>query len=780
MDTSFGARLWHRRVPQYVGMYVAATWLAIEMGDWVTQRFGLPEVVTSYVFVGMLALLPSVALLAWGHGAPGKDKWTLFETVFLPVNTALAAFAIAILVEPTSTLATEMMDVVNEDGQIETYEVPLAGYHQDVLAMFWRSTDEDPDEAWLDYGLPAMLAEDLSRSPLLSLETPLDSAGLRESLKRYGSDDGRVSSQALSLQIARKGLYEYLLTGEWGRMDNGSFQLIARLFSVENGELLAEFTRQGEKWFTLVDLLSSDLRQELAQANSGNTTLVTDLKLSEHLSSSEAAIKLWVEANVARGFANDYAAAIEALVKAIEIDPTFALANGQLGMAYRMNAQNEAGIKAIEQALRHDYKLSTRDRFMLRANRYAALGEMPKAIRVLEMWTEIEPQSVSALKLLARNYMVSGDHLDEASAAFAAVRKLDPQAIDTILAQAQVEQQRRDFAAANEYIELYLASRPDDYRALLLQGRVRSEVDDVIGARESYENAAIVQGNEIDAELGLIALDLRQGLLDQMAMHAESLLEQPLTPSQQVAVQAQLLAKLAIQGRLLEALELAEEIDQLAQTFMVPLARILGIGTARAQFHAQRGELEVAVALMDEMTGQIDPPMDGIVTFFKLGVLQVADAREQFRQTMLEVEVFREEVQLTMLDPFFLQYQALMASWDGHFEQALKQHQQAQLLMESSIFALQDPRVLPSMQVQKSVYLNQIGRPEEAVELLRSLLARFPADPIAMLELASILVEQGQTEEAVDTLSQLFKLWGQADSEYLDYQRAQALSARIN
>ena len=32
MSTSFGARLWHRRVPQYLGMYVAATWLAIEMG----------------------------------------------------------------------------------------------------------------------------------------------------------------------------------------------------------------------------------------------------------------------------------------------------------------------------------------------------------------------------------------------------------------------------------------------------------------------------------------------------------------------------------------------------------------------------------------------------------------------------------------------------------------------------------------------------------------------------------------------------------------------------
>ena len=281
MDTSFGGRLWHRRVPQFLGMYVAATWLLVEIGDWVTGRFGLPEIVTSYIFVGLLALLPSVAVWAWGHGAPGKDKWTAFETIFLPVNTVLAAVAIVMLVDPRPTVAaTELLAVVNEDGQIETYEVPIAGYHQDVLAMFWQSTDPDPDEAWLDYGLPAMLAEDLSRSPLLSLKTPLDNQGLRESLKRYGADDGRVSSQALSLEIARKRQYEYLLTGEWGRMQDDSYRLVARLFSVENGELLAQFTRRGQQWLTLVDQLSSDIRQKLASDNSGDAPLITDLKVS--------------------------------------------------------------------------------------------------------------------------------------------------------------------------------------------------------------------------------------------------------------------------------------------------------------------------------------------------------------------------------------------------------------------------------------------------------------------------------------------------------------------
>ena len=57
----------HRRVPQFVGMYIAATWLVIELGDWVTERFNLPGALTSYVFVVMLVMLPAVILFSYNH-----------------------------------------------------------------------------------------------------------------------------------------------------------------------------------------------------------------------------------------------------------------------------------------------------------------------------------------------------------------------------------------------------------------------------------------------------------------------------------------------------------------------------------------------------------------------------------------------------------------------------------------------------------------------------------------------------------------------------------------
>ena len=80
------AELFERRVPQILGMYVAAVWLAVEIGDWMSERFDVPAQFSSYVFVTMIALLPMVGMLAWAFGRPGKDKLNTKQLVFIPFN----------------------------------------------------------------------------------------------------------------------------------------------------------------------------------------------------------------------------------------------------------------------------------------------------------------------------------------------------------------------------------------------------------------------------------------------------------------------------------------------------------------------------------------------------------------------------------------------------------------------------------------------------------------------------------------------------------------------
>lgn len=70
--------LLRRRVPQLVGIYLAAGWALIEFSDWAVGRFGLSGRVTDVVIALLLFGLPFVILVAWRLGAevgvPFGDK----------------------------------------------------------------------------------------------------------------------------------------------------------------------------------------------------------------------------------------------------------------------------------------------------------------------------------------------------------------------------------------------------------------------------------------------------------------------------------------------------------------------------------------------------------------------------------------------------------------------------------------------------------------------------------------------------------------------------------
>jgi len=218
----------HRRVPQILGMYVAATWMAVEMGDWLTERFGLPEAATSYAFVGLLVMAPSVILLAWGHGAPGRDAWTKLQGTVLGLNLILAAGAMYMLppngervdTGPASTAAApliETRELTNELGETVTFEVAREGAHQRLVSFFWRNETGDEDLDWLSYGAPWLLTQDLHRSPLVSAGTPFDVAALIERLRSAGFDDAVGEPLSLDLQMAGERGIKSIITGTAGK-----------------------------------------------------------------------------------------------------------------------------------------------------------------------------------------------------------------------------------------------------------------------------------------------------------------------------------------------------------------------------------------------------------------------------------------------------------------------------------------------------------------------------------------------------------------------------------
>ena len=291
--------LTHRRVPQVVGMYIAATWLIIELGDWMTERFNLSATLTTYVFVAMLAMLPAVCLFSYNHGAPGADEWTKSERVVIPLNVVLGLtllYSLGPLLEVEA--ATETVQISDETGILQEFEVARQGYHKEVIAFFWRNESGNSDLDWLSYGLPLMLAHDLNRiSPVITVDTPFESAAMRDDLRDRGYPSFLDEPQGLRVEIARDRRSAALIIGSFSQVD-GTITVNTTVIDAESGSDIGSHSVSGSDWLAAVDDISVAVLNFLEVEPSDNQS---NDPIGQHFSDSLEAIEHFTNGQVEIG-----------------------------------------------------------------------------------------------------------------------------------------------------------------------------------------------------------------------------------------------------------------------------------------------------------------------------------------------------------------------------------------------------------------------------------------------------------------------------------------------
>ena len=83
---SFVKEILNRRVPQIIGSYFIAGTTAIFFIDWLINRYNLPDYYVSLCLFGLVSIIPTVIIISYFHGAPGKDEWTIIEKTIIPLN----------------------------------------------------------------------------------------------------------------------------------------------------------------------------------------------------------------------------------------------------------------------------------------------------------------------------------------------------------------------------------------------------------------------------------------------------------------------------------------------------------------------------------------------------------------------------------------------------------------------------------------------------------------------------------------------------------------------
>ena len=92
--------LWARRVPHILGTYTISSSGVILFLDWFVDRYELNNLYTDVLLIAIVTLIPSIIMVSYFHGRPGKDEWMKTELIAIPVNFVIAFVCIIIFVSP--------------------------------------------------------------------------------------------------------------------------------------------------------------------------------------------------------------------------------------------------------------------------------------------------------------------------------------------------------------------------------------------------------------------------------------------------------------------------------------------------------------------------------------------------------------------------------------------------------------------------------------------------------------------------------------------------------
>ena len=287
-----------------------------------------------------------------------------------------------------------------------------------VLADFENKTGDPVFDDTLKQGLTIQLKQ----SPFLEL---ISQGKVNQTLKLMERPADRILTPDVAREVCQRTGSKAMLTGSIVSL--GSQYVIGlKAVNCNTEDVLAEAQEQAaskESVLKALDAVAISLRSKLGESLSSLQKYATPL--AEVTTPSLEALQAYTRATRAVD-EGDYQAAIGLSQKAIDLDPSFALAYVNLGVSYGDLAQEDRAVRCLRKAYLLRDRVSQRERFEISAI-YAndVTGNVVASRGAYELWEQVYPNDPVPPTHLGNAYASLGDY-DKALAAFKRVLKMNP------------------------------------------------------------------------------------------------------------------------------------------------------------------------------------------------------------------------------------------------------------------------------------------------------------------------------------------------------------------
>ncbi|MCP4149671.1 MAG: tetratricopeptide repeat protein [bacterium] len=748
--------LLNRRVPQIMGIYLGASASIVQFTEWLINRYMFSPGLVDLVLVILASLIPSILVMAYCHGMPGRNQWLKIEKAVIPTNFILTIVLIFLIFSGRDLGSVSKKVVVqDESGQEIQRVVPKSNFRKKIALFYFDNASGDKELDWLQYGVLNMMGPDLEQDAFLDMISPdvrapeaLDFYVYEEILKA-GYKNAVGVPMALKRKIALQFHRDYFFCGKI-KKEKEDFLLETTLYKSKNGKVIAGRTFQGKNIFELVDQLTLRLRKDL-DIPAHYIEESTDLPVEELFTASLKAAQLYTGGSTKIVIDRDWPGAQRYLEQAVAEDPSFAQAFLSLVLTYTLNNQMEKTTGMQKKVMALIDKFPERTQFAVKIN----LEDNPDTqLAALKMYEKLYPDDVAvyALKIVL---MKRRGRPDEVIAAYKRLLELDPLRYEIYRKMGMVFQEKGDYQQALIYYKKYAAFYPRELAAFTTIGGLYKDSGDFARAKEYYENALLLDPGHIATHIDLAELQTKTGDFDKAHNQYLNALTLCKTDAKKSLVYSALQRFYELTGRIKDAADANDKnIAALAKT-MPPLA-ILGYKMASQYYHVLQGRKDEALRQLALITKQFTPPMDKMSGIGYIPVYLLMDLPDKAAEKLDQLESFMALTEMKQLQRVVFLFRGQILQKKGLYKDAISSFSEGLALKPDSTGILRP---------MARCYF-KLKQFKKACEIYKKIFALVPFHPRVNYEAALLYFEMDDKEKGLEHLKIALKGYKDADPDY--------------
>lgn len=411
----------HRRsLWQVTGIYLAASWIALQVVQTLTEAAGLPDWTPGMALVLLVLGMPitlgtafvqegmpgnegqvddsgrqpskvdhddrDIGLTEMSSGSTGNGRKLRFLTWRNVVFGGIGAFALL----GFSLVAYFLLwsTGLGPQGSLVAQGVIEEG-DMIVLAEFDDLTGERLGDVTTD-----AIRVDLQESTVITVASP---SYVRSVLRRMGRPETDILTSQIARELAQREGMKAIVTGEVSSVGSG-YLLTAALVAAESGDVIRAFRVSVSSQDDLlggIDKLSQDIREKTGESLG---SIKQGTSLAEATTTSLEALRLLARADELRN-SGQQAEAVPLLERALELDQDFAMAWRMLAVLLRnTGVDQERAIMAASRAFELRHRLTDREAAQAEAYyRYTVEGDFSAAVSVYQRLLDRHPDDGTAL-----------------------------------------------------------------------------------------------------------------------------------------------------------------------------------------------------------------------------------------------------------------------------------------------------------------------------------------------------------------------------------------------